>query len=416
MKTIKKVSILFFLLFSLNVSVFSNNSNFKNKVITCTVNEIEVTRGDDKTAGLAWTGDFQLYSKIWIKAGRNWQPDTDDAKHTKKAPNIYMNRGVHMGNKMKHSNAVSTSTREVRVRLTLWDWDELSKDDMIDINPDRNARALDLLVNLDNGQISQLNANNRTVVVGRVGQPLTFEGQTIEEKIKVLAKITLTIDAEAIFGQFFPWRNLSGYYKCNDGGHYYVRQEGNTVVWFGEHPNGAWANVFRGIINREEGTIEGNSYDISKGRAKGQTQLSLKYNNNGVRLFKVSGRFGGTEWDKQYLPQKLPGIRQAGFSDSGNINSLDGLWRGNDGGTYYLRQAGRYVIWFGEGGHDRNGIPSFANIAIGKKTDNVIKLSWFDVPKCKFNGTGKLVLRLDNADTLTRTDNNGVFGGTSWRR
>lgn len=43
--------------------------------------------------------------------------------------------------------------------------------------------------------------------------------------------------------------------------------------------------------------------------------------------------------------------------------SLTGVWQGNDGARYYLRQVGKEVWWYGE---NDPVFPSFSNVAHGK--------------------------------------------------
>ena len=41
-------------------------------------------------------------------------------------------------------------------------------------------------------------------------------------------------------------KTMTGTWKANDGGTYYVREAGTTVWWLGEGKNGGFTNVFRG--------------------------------------------------------------------------------------------------------------------------------------------------------------------------
>ena len=205
---------------------------------------------------------------------------------------------------------------------------------------------------------------------------------------------------------------LNGYYKANDGGHYYIRTVGNKVFWFGEHPNGGWANVFKGTLNGAK--ITGNFYDVPKGGATGQGALTLEVNNSGNELVKLSGPFGGTHWTRMALPASgLPGNRNPFFSASA-ITDLDGRWDGNDGGFYYMRQVGNVVAWFGERSNT-NGKPSFANVGVGVRVGNNVTIEWADVPKCGLQGQGTLQLQVTAANKIVKTGGGG-FGGTQWTR
>ncbi|KAA1243490.1 T9SS type A sorting domain-containing protein [Aquimarina sp. RZ0] len=208
--------------------------------------------------------------------------------------------------------------------------------------------------------------------------------------------------------------NISGYYTCDDGGHYYIRQTGQDVYWFGEHPSGGWANVFKGSINGYQ--ITGQFYDVPKGRIQGTGTLSLAINPTGTSLSKTGGSgFGGSLWSKTTRPTSLPGTRPAGFHTINNQNILNGKWRGNDNGSYYIRQIGNTVVWFGERNYS-SGIPGWANVAVGTRTGNTIQLNWSDIPKGNAGGRGTLTLFVRNKNEITRSAVTGGFGGSNWKR
>ncbi len=208
--------------------------------------------------------------------------------------------------------------------------------------------------------------------------------------------------------------NLNSYYNCNDRGYYYIRQIGNDVYWFGEHPDGKWANVFKGKLRGTE--LTGHFYDVPKGRASGGSELKLRVSIGGNNIQKISGSsFGGTTFTRAHRPSRLPGNRGAGYSQTGNIGNMNGLWNCDDGGRYYVRQIGQKIIWFGEGGLNSKGIPHFANVAIGTRNENTIRVDWVDIPKSGLNGKGQLTLRINNANEIIKTGGSG-FGGSKWRR
>ncbi|MFD2565478.1 DUF7452 domain-containing protein [Aquimarina rubra] len=208
--------------------------------------------------------------------------------------------------------------------------------------------------------------------------------------------------------------NISGYYTCNDGGHYYIRQTGQDIYWFGEHPNGGWANVFKGRVNGYQ--ITGQFYDVPKGRAQGSGTLTLAINATGTSISKTGGSgFGGSLWSKTTRPTNLLSSRPAGFHSINNQNVLNGKWRGNDNGSYYIRQVGNTVIWFGERNYN-SGIPGWANVAVGTRTGNMIQLNWIDVPKGNARGQGTLTLFVRNKNEITRSAVTGGFGGSNWKR
>lgn len=93
---------------------------------------------------------------------------------------------------------------------------------------------------------------------------------------------------------------------------------------------------------------------------------------------------------------------------------LTGVWRGDDGGTYYLRQSGNMLHWYGERAQDK---PQWSNVFHGKIRDNRIKGEWLDVPKGRTMGKGKMSLSVEaNGNVLVATNRTGGFGGAKWTR
>jgi len=94
---------------------------------------------------------------------------------------------------------------------------------------------------------------------------------------------------------------------------------------------------------------------------------------------------------------------------------LTGRWSCNDGGTYYLRQTGSTVHWYGEAGTGRQ--PAWARVFSGRIADGRINGRWTDVPKGRSAGSGSLVLVIEKQGTVLRAlEKTGGFGGSRWVR
>ncbi|MHA7058818.1 hypothetical protein ACWGOQ_0016455 [Aquimarina sp. M1] len=206
--------------------------------------------------------------------------------------------------------------------------------------------------------------------------------------------------------------NLTGYYSGSDNGHYYIRQTGNEIFWLGEDPSGKWANVFNGTL--EGNKITGTFYDVPKGTnvAFGPLQFEV----NGTVITKTSGPgFGGNTLTKTTRPSNLPAERAQGFGTRNNINDMTAKWQASDRGSYYIRQVGDTIIWFGEQNYT-SGRPAWSNVAFGTRTGNIITLDWVDVPKGNNGGSGRLTLKIDSANKISRISATGGFGGRIWNR
>jgi hypothetical protein len=105
---------------------------------------------------------------------------------------------------------------------------------------------------------------------------------------------------------------------------------------------------------------------------------------------------------------------------------LTGVWSCDDSGTYFIRQVGNIVWWYGESASSQslsqslNTNPAWANVAYGTITGDNIVLFWADVPtgSSGFN-SGSLALKYSynqGTDTLSKQFDTGGFGGSQWTR
>ncbi len=93
---------------------------------------------------------------------------------------------------------------------------------------------------------------------------------------------------------------------------------------------------------------------------------------------------------------------------------LTGRWSCNDGGTYYVRQLGKEVFWFGE---HRPANTAWSNIAHGYIDGGRIILRWADVPKGSIMQEGILILETGPFERqMHSTFKTGGFGGSVWTR
>jgi len=92
------------------------------------------------------------------------------------------------------------------------------------------------------------------------------------------------------------------------------------------------------------------------------------------------------------------------------ISSLTGVWRGNDGGTYQIRQQGTKVWWYGQ---SPNNGRDWQNVFSGVITNGQLDGEWADLPPGGMQKAGSLQIRI-GAGRLTRIDGTGGFGGSTW--
>jgi hypothetical protein len=104
---------------------------------------------------------------------------------------------------------------------------------------------------------------------------------------------------------------------------------------------------------------------------------------------------------------------------------LTGVWSCDDGGTYFIRQVGNIVWWYGESTPSQsvsgslNTNPAWANVAYGTITGDDIVLFWADVPIGNGFNSGSLALKYSYnqvTDALSKQFDTGGFGGSQWTR
>jgi hypothetical protein len=160
------------------------------------------------------------------------------------------------------------------------------------------------------------------------------------KRIQVICILLLSIPAVA-------WADLTGVWKADDNGTYYLRQSGNKLSWYGERSknNPAWSNVYLGEINGN--TIRGKWVDVPKGRVMGRGKLRLKIRHNGNVLIaeQKTGGFGGSRWTRvgyNPAPAPMPAPVPAppvslnedciGFSTANaRVRNVNGSWKIVDG-------------------------------------------------------------------------------------
>jgi hypothetical protein len=112
-----------------------------------------------------------------------------------------------------------------------------------------------------------------------------------QEQVVVKPKLIAELTAQSSYA-------FSGVYTCNDGGTYYLRQEGNQLWWYGESGDGVgWANVFKGTIRGDE--IRGSWVDVPKANSKGGGIMILRASGGKLISTHRTGGFSGSEWTRK---------------------------------------------------------------------------------------------------------------------
>ena len=113
-----------------------------------------------------------------------------------------------------------------------------------------------------------------------------------------------------------------------------------------------------------------------------------------------------------------------GTADPTDVGALTGAWEGSEGGTYYIRQVGDCVWWFGTEIEDIEpgvtGQPGFSNVAAGRLDGTRVDVEFVDIPLGNVMGGGGLTLVYDpETDQLTIVEQRGdwqTFGARTFSR
>lgn len=121
------------------------------------------------------------------------------------------------------------------------------------------------------------------------------------------------------------------------------------------------------------------------------------------------------DWSGSWSGTRISGPSATGLSTTGPSATADltGVWDCDDGGTYYIRQLGSTIWWYGE---PSNNPDQWSNVAKGTISGNTINLDWADVPKGTIMNSGILVLNIESNNRLTATQKTGGFEGSTWAR
>ena len=102
--------------------------------------------------------------------------------------------------------------------------------------------------------------------------------------------LTININTQNSSAQFTQNINLTGTWKANDGGTYYIRNIGNDVWWLGISSNDdgkTFSNVLKGQIHLNNKTIAADWTDIPRGNNGYYGKLTLAIDSN-TMLHKVN--------------------------------------------------------------------------------------------------------------------------------
>lgn len=141
----------------------------------------------------------------------------------------------------------------------------------------------------------------------------------------------------------------------------------------------------------------------------GITSLSLNFTASPAFAEFCENPDGSTYWSANQCPEPIGRITQP----LEEVINLTGRWQCDDGGTYYLRQIGNQLWWYGEYSATNS---VWSNVFNGTILNDQISGSWADVPKGSILANGNMQIRIVSRNKLEVTVKTGGFGGSVWTR
>lgn len=92
---------------------------------------------------------------------------------------------------------------------------------------------------------------------------------------------------------------------------------------------------------------------------------------------------------------------------------LTGVWHTVGGVTFYVRQVGNEIWWFGEQAPNN---PRWTNVASGTLQGDQVRVRWVDVPMGGTRHEGSLGLKVVAGNHLVVNENPNDFWNADWTR
>jgi hypothetical protein len=211
-------------------------------------------------------------------------------------------------------------------------------------------------------------------------------------------------------GHFQVRLNIPGQREVQSIAVYSSDASGNPVggqVWHSRETRWWMLGVFRG------GRQLNQSHISTLGPYSGQVLFDLFCNDSGWfkegQHFLVEVTFGDGNKVRSVVRLGAVGVVPP---PPVSIN-LTGRWRCNDGGSYYLRQVGNELWWYGASGDAGR---SWTNVFHGRMEGNQANGRWADVPPGRIMNAGEMRIEILSPNHFRAIHRTGGFGGSDWTR
>ncbi len=200
---------------------------------------------------------------------------------------------------------------------------------------------------------------------------------------------------------------LTRIYRGEDGGALYLRQLGNKVYGFGEHPGLDYAYVLTGSISGDR--IVGSWWDVPKGSRRTHGTLELRWTQLGARIVRSGGDDFGPDVFAAIPPDGIPWpvMQAAGFQET-TTSDLSGVLAGEDGSRHYVNQSSSDIVWVAERAAQPDERPGWVTVFAGKRFPGGAIGTYVDVPKGLERHSGQFGATLVDGQRALRLDQSGV--------
>lgn len=175
--------------------------------------------------------------------------------------------------------------------------------------------------------------------------------------------------------------NLTGVWKGGSNGRYYLRQSGETVVWYGEAQATSpdWAQVAIGKRNSDNQLVM-DWYDVPKGASSGIGKLSADIMpENKLSEATHTGSLNESDWTLQTSAPSYPIIQQSSaLLLVAPQADLTGVWKDLSGARFYLTQHNNKLIGYAESSPNN---PNWSAVIYGSVSGSKVYLTWAGLPK-----------------------------------
>ncbi|WP_050766053.1 M12 family metallopeptidase [Synechococcus sp. PCC 7335] len=198
---------------------------------------------------------------------------------------------------------------------------------------------------------------------------------------------------------------VASVFVADDGGLVYLKQQGDIVYWFAEHPGRSYAHVFRG---RRDGThIRGRFISVPKYTSTATGSVTMRIGTGGMlHLDGSQNNLPFTQLEPKSMTEikdRLPLQTDSGFRAQSS-NDTDGSYEDARGRRYYLRTVDDKVIFYVESAFQSGKRPVASYVYWGTRvtaSPNFVTGPLVPMPKGQRRAAGNFSMGFNNTPAIS---------------